>query len=242
MVNLLLPTWCPGCGEAGVSVCRTCARSLGHWFRAESAAESLPPDLRVWAAGAYAGESALIVMEWKSRRRPDLDGPLHRLGTTLGLRYGQEVVQEGSFAVVPAPSGWRRRLSGKEVVEGFAGSVAEGLRRAGHEATTAPILRRRGGGQHHLSGMQRHVERADAIRVRPAVLARVARVLPPGAQVLLVDDVLTTGATLAASAAAAKVLGQVCGAIVLAATPKSVHRGSESGSMEIKSARSSEFG
>lgn len=221
MRQLLLPTWCPGCGSAGVSLCRECAEHFTHWFRAESAADALPPGIPVWAAAAYAKEAARIVMAWKSGHRPDLQGPLHRLARYLGARFGRAWRPGAPLVVVPAPSGWRRRWRGNEVVAPLARELAAGLHAVGVPARSEAVLQRRGGGHHHLGKAQRRRERAAAISLRRGGSRRPWE---PGAQVLLVDDVLTTGATLAASAAAAAQLAPVIGAIVLAATPKPVYR------------------
>lgn len=220
VTHLLFPLWCPGCGEGGVSLCTTCATELNHWFRAEADSDALPAGLAVWAAGAYAGVSAKVIMAWKSGHRPDLAPIIESLGASLGRRWVEAVKPHGEIWVVPAPSGWRRKWSGNEVVAPLAEAVVQGLTSRGAHAVLVPALHRSGGGNHHLSRDKRLKERAQAISIRPHVWRKRAN---ENGSVLLVDDVLTTGATLAASARAAAEFGPVLGAIVLTATPKPVH-------------------
>lgn len=223
MVDLLLPVWCPGCGRAGVSVCAGCARGLDHWYRAEFDADALPPGLPVWAGGAYVGATAAVLMAWKSGHRPDLAPAFARLGFHLGARVSQEIPTGSTVLVIPAPSGWRRRWRGLEVVAPVAAAVARGLEASGTPARMEPALGRRGGRNHHLSRQQRIEDRRGAVHLRRRY-RRGSAGGGPEPEVLLVDDVLTTGATLAASAAAAEHLGPVLGAIVLTATPGPVQK------------------
>lgn len=201
-------------------MCRACAAHFTHWFRADPAADALPPGLPVWAVAAYADEAARVVMAWKSGHRPDLAPPLHRLARRMAARLAVELTaaqeEPPKVLLVPAPSGWRRRWRGNEVVLPLAQHLAAGLREQGLGAGVGNLLRRRGGGRHHLGASARRKERAAAITLRRS--ATVA----DGAAAVLVDDVLTTGATLGASAQAIGHIAEVRGAIVLAATPRPV--------------------
>jgi predicted amidophosphoribosyltransferase len=198
------------------------------------AAPETGPRLPVWALAVYAGATRGVVLAWKNGSRRDLARTIAAIGRHAGRAWGDVLLGEGRWSgahllVVPAPSGARRRLAGRFVVGPLAGAVAQGLETAAHgTATTGPAQAervmavdalRRGSGRAHQAGLgvaARGANRRDM---------RLARALPPGSACVLVDDVLTTGATLAECRRTLVAAGHdVVGALVLAATPPSAGR------------------
>ena len=200
----------------------------------DAAAPEAGPHLPVWTLAVYAGPTRGMVLAWKNGGRRDLARTVEAVGRRAGRAWGDVLVGDGRWSgtdlvVVPAPSGARRRLAGRFVVGPFAGAVAQGLATAARgRATTgqAPAARvtavdvlRRGSGRAHQAGLgvaARGANRRDM---------RLVRSLPPGRACVLVDDVLTTGATLAECRRTLVAAGHdVVGALVLAATPPSAGR------------------
>nr|WP_246256587.1 phosphoribosyltransferase family protein [Isoptericola halotolerans] len=140
---------------------------------------------------------------------------MRRAGTWVAPAV-RAAVGGSPVAVVPAPSAPSSRLRrGREPVRVLARAVADGLRAGDVRATVVPALRRRGAtrDQVGLGARARGRNLAASLVVRRG--AAVA-----GTPCLLVDDVLTTGATLAAAELAlARAGAAVLGALVLAATP-----------------------
>jgi predicted amidophosphoribosyltransferase len=176
----------------------------------------------VWALTPYAGPVRDVVVHWKDRGRADLDrllapalrGATAQLGPVLSSALGG-----ASVAVVPVPSsGAARRARSRDPVSVLARAVATGLRNAGVRARVVPALARRGSGRDQvgLGARARGRNLAGAVRMT----RRGVRALGQRTACILVDDVLTTGATLAAVERALERAGHdVLGATVLAATP-----------------------
>ncbi|GAA4288960.1 ComF family protein [Georgenia daeguensis] len=253
--GLVLPVECAGCGRWDVVLCERCGALLRcPPARCEEDAALLAgggtlPVLPTWSIGAYRGPLRAIVLGWKNHRRRDVapavlaaaraaartwsgDPDLLDLLRPGELASGTTAAGTGpvEVVVVPAPSGWRRRLARRLVVADLADAVARGLAAGWREGAppdlpvgrvvVADLLRRRGGRAHQAGiGARGRVANRDGTVVALAPL-------PPHAVAVLVDDVVTTGATLAASAAALRAGGTaVVGAFVLASTPSpSRHR------------------
>ncbi|GIG39660.1 hypothetical protein Cph01nite_14220 [Cellulomonas phragmiteti] len=222
LVGLVVPVACGGCGRPDVAWCPRCAEALtGPVVRRDHGAGRLDllegrTLLPVWAPAAYAGPVRHAVSAWKDAGRADLDRPFGAAVRRVGDVVAGHLVHgsSGPVLVVPVPStGRARRRRGRAPVDVLAAAVVAGLRDAGVPAARARVLRRTGGPD--LAGLTARARSAalvGRVRVRRGAAVR-------GRDVLLVDDVLTTGATLVACHRALVAAGaRVRGAAALAAT------------------------
>ena len=172
--------------------------------------------LPVWAAACYSGPVRGIVPAWKDGRRADLT-PVLLAAMVRCVAVAAPALSTAAdgrrLRLVPVPSrpGVRRRR-GADLTGALAEHGAAELRRRGLDAVVERTLGRRPGrDQVGLGARARGLNLARALTVRGD-----ARGLH-----LLVDDVLTTGATLAACEEALSTAGGlVLGAVVVASTPR----------------------
>ena len=231
LIDLVLPATCAACDLPGPVLCADCR--FGWWStprRCEQDAGRLDRmdgngPLPVWGQAFYQGAVRQTILAWKRRGRAELSDWL--AGSTRAAARSLVAAQSPStpLLVVPAPpsvSGRRRR--GEDLLRPLARAAARGLTDAGLPARALPVLRA-GPGARDQIGMGRR-ERGANISGRVALTRPGERDLataPPG-PVLLLDDVLTTGATLAACRDLLERVGRpVVGALVLAATPTRIH-------------------
>jgi ComF family protein len=185
---------CPACWSSIVPipppVCRTCGDALPSW-RIVSVAEAqcarcrraAPPIARAAALGAYAGPLRAILHALKYDGRTSLARPL-----AVRMREAGASILAGADAVVPVPL-----HRGRERRRGF--NQARLLaRHLGPPVVDALRRTRRTAAQADLPAARRHANVRGAFEWR-----RQAAV--EGLTLVLIDDVSTTGATLAACAA-----------------------------------------
>ncbi|MFW3171919.1 ComF family protein [Geodermatophilus sp. CPCC 206100] len=224
LADLLLPRTCAGCGLPGALLCRRCARLLTvpHLAQPRRFPVGFPPTV---AAGAYAGPVRPAVNAFKERGRAELARPLGAAlalavaGVVAGLDGGCREVR-----LVPVPSSRAAlRVRGRDHVRELTGRAVAELRAAGVPAAPARLLRRTGRVRDSagLSADQRRANLAGTFALVPGAAA-VGR----DGVLVLVDDVVTSGATLteaaAALAPAAVHAGPPVLAAVVAATPRRV--------------------
>ncbi len=190
LIDLILPSRCAGCALPGTSWCADCRRQLSGPFPVDRDRGDLPP---TYALGHYRGAPRRLVLAYKERGRRELAGVLGRAFASALPALPAARAGPAGWVLVPAPSrpGAARSRGGQHMAV-VARRCAAALTRAGQPAACAPALR--------LDARARDSVGLDATE-RAANLAgrlRPYRVPPPGTPVVLLDDVVTTGATAAA--------------------------------------------
>ncbi|HEX2360021.1 MAG TPA: hypothetical protein VHH72_09420 [Solirubrobacterales bacterium] len=188
LLGIAAPPRCACCGEDSASVETLCSTCLEELAVARPVLEAGPRGVELAvAAGPYNGIVRELAHRLKFGRRLGLAG-LAAEAIAAACPPGS---LDGTLVPVP-PSPWRRRWRGFDPAEEIALALAH--------VTGLPLARclRRSPGPRQV-GRTRADRVADPPRVRPR------RRVPAAA--LLVDDVHTTGATLAACAAALRASG-----------------------------------
>ena len=198
LLDLAFPARCPGCGREGAAICATCAAALdARLDRPPGVPIGLPSDV----------PPPLLQLEWCAAFGGVVRRALHELKyageTRLAVPLGEAVARRwrsagaGGDLLVPVPvHAERRRRRGYDQAELIAGAAARSL-----EMPMAPLLERARAttAQFDLDRRARATNVHGAFRLRAGGEARGARPLA-GLWIVLVDDVVTTGATLSACA------------------------------------------
>ncbi|MET8163208.1 ComF family protein [Streptomyces sp. NPDC005329] len=227
LAGLVLPAECGGCGSARTVLCPQCRTALSGAapFRVRPVPE--PPGLpAVHAAARYADEVRAALLAHKERGALTLARPLGaalagavRAGVgEVGWGEGEGPHPLGDLLLVPVPSTRAAvRARGHDPARRIALAAAGELRRAGVPARVAAVLRQRRAvaDQAGLDSRQRLDNLVGALTVVPGG----ARVLC-GGPVVLVDDVVTTGASLAEAARAVRAVRSVRAVRVAAAAKR----------------------
>ena len=219
LLELGAPSACAGCGEPGVRWCGRCDEVLhadepGPW----SPTPALPGMPPTWSGAPYADEVRTAVVAWKDGGRADLTPVLALLlRDVLAVALTDAPVHlAGRAHLVPAPSARRgRRARGEHRV----GALARAAAPAGTPTLTvtdALRLGRRVADQAGLGAAERAANLAGSMRVR-----RSGSAVLQGDPCIVVDDVVTTGATLVECA---RVLREAGSGPVLAVTLAATRR------------------
>lgn len=209
-----LPEPCPGClsahGRCG------CHAALSVW-RAAPDSRVLSDAFPVVAVSHYSGPARRLLVAWKERGDPRPAAVFApALAAALAALLGHVPEWPGHEPVVLVPVPARRRATlqrGGHIVRALAKGAATQLQGQGVPCTVAAAGLRRGSGMDQV-GLDASQRRSNAMNSY-----RIAGRPRPVGPVLLVDDVATTGATLAACRTLLAESGHlVIGAAVVCAT------------------------
>ncbi|NMM98253.1 phosphoribosyl transferase [Bifidobacterium sp. DSM 109959] len=219
--DVLFPRGCAGCDMPDAVLCEDCLDMFSGCRERILGGE---PMVRVWSAAIYQGLVRHAVLGWKDHDDVELDAPLMHVVvevTKHGLlpyldREADVYTGNGVVAVIPVPSSpasIRRR--GRYHTLPLAYAVASALRSDGINARVSRALV-------HTAGGRKSVQQISPTQRMQRISGRIVVDACDEAygacdKVVLVDDIVTTGATLKECTYALRRQGvNVLGAVVLA--------------------------
>lgn len=211
VLNAVLPPLCLGCGEIvetpgalcaacwprftfiAPPYCARCAypftQHAGEGAVCGACAARPPRYRRARAALAYDAHSRRLVLPFKHGDRTDI---ARACGGWMA-RAGAELLADADL-IAPVPLHWRRLVSRRYNQAQLLARVVAGASSSSSRLVPDLLRRRRWtGSQAGLAAKQRHDNVRQAFDLHPRWASAVS-----GKSVLLVDDVLTTGATVEA--------------------------------------------
>lgn len=223
LADLFLGSRCVGCQAGGRPLCAECVPLLSGTPR-----RAVPRPLQVglpatWATVPYEGVPRAAIVAHKEDGVGALAAPLGAaLAAAVRASMGPSMGSERSaVTLVPIPSARRTiRRRGHDPLARITRHAAVTLRRSGHLVRIRPIVRlvRRVADQAGLDAAGRQANLDGAFEVVPLRIS-----LQDWGNVIVVDDVITTGSTLVEARRALVRAGiPVHGAAVIAATTRRI--------------------
>ena len=217
--DLLLGAHCAGCGGPALLLCRSCGLELRPDpvpVRPAVVPRPLrrPHEVQVMAAGVNAGVLRRTILAWKEEGVSRLTDVLRH---HLAAAVVPHVRGTRPLALVPVPTSRRsRRARGSDLVDELARATAALLRGVGVDTVVVQAL-----GYTRTTEDQAGLD-ADGRRanLEGALVARARSGSSPR-QIVVVDDIWTTGATASEAVRALSAAGRrPAGISVIAATPR----------------------
>ncbi|HEX2284332.1 MAG TPA: ComF family protein [Mycobacterium sp.] len=197
MLDLVLPLQCGGCGAPSTRWCDACANELSvKPGEPHVISPRLDPGVPVFSLGRYAGARREAIVAVKEHGRADLIEPLAaalRGGLAHLLTWG---VLDTPLTVVPAPTRrWAARRRGGDPVTRMAVAAT-----AGHCGISV------------VQALRMRAFVADSVGLSSAdrqrnIAGRVKAIKAVAGEALIVDDIITTGATACESVRVLHTLG-----------------------------------
>ncbi|MBT2491175.1 ComF family protein [Streptomyces sp. ISL-96] len=203
VAGLVLPVACGGCGRPRTVLCAECGQALYGGAAGRVRPSPEPPGLpAVHAAAPYEDAVRAVLLGHKERGALGLAGALGSAlaGAVRAAVTWPQAKTAGPLLLVPVPSARGAvRARGHDPARRIALAAAGELRRTGVPARVLAVLRQRRAvsDQAGLSARERAANLAGALEV----VAGGGRLLE-GGRAVLVDDLMTTGASLAEAARA----------------------------------------
>lgn len=183
MLELVFPMRCGGCGAPGVRLCATCMQA---WRGVpERISTLIDAHVPVWSMGPYGGARRRCIIAFKERGRYDLAGYIGAATEhAVAFLIARGEVDE-DVLLVPAPTRPEsaRARGGDHVERALKRTRFHILRAVQHGVGVAESVGL------DVAGRRRNLSGKVQLRVAPGQLR--------GQGVVVVDDVITTGATMA---------------------------------------------
>jgi predicted amidophosphoribosyltransferase len=190
VLDLVLPLECGGCGAPATRWCAACAAELAvQPDQPHLISPRVDPQVPVFALGRYAGARRQAILALKEHGRRDLAPPLaHALATGMHRLLSWGMV-DTPLTLVPAPT---RRLAARRRGGDPVARIAALAVAAHPDMTVVPGLRMR--------ALARDSVGLGTAAREHNIAGRVVLRRRPHTDVVIVDDIVTTGATARESA------------------------------------------